>query len=74
MPQNKNITLTLRVSPDRAIQILNRLFGSGELSKEKYLERIREIDSVAAELEEKKQKNLKRILENPRVFYQTIKK
>lgn len=65
----KNITLTLRVSPDRAVQILNRLYGCGEMSRDKYLKRISEISEEKAKQGKNREKCLERLIANSGVFY-----
>ena len=71
---SRNITLTLRVSPQRAIQILNRLYGCGEISREKYLQRVAGLKKELADEQAKKQKLQDERLSNLRVFYKTVKK
>lgn len=65
----KNITLTLRVSPDRAVQILNRLYGCGEMSRDKYLKRLSEIGLEKAKQERDREIRLERFIDNSGVFY-----
>lgn len=65
----KNITLTLRVSPDRAVQILNRLYGCGEMSRDKYIKRLSEIGLEKAKLERDREIRLERLIDNSGVFY-----
>lgn len=65
----KNITLTLRVSPDRAVQILNRLYGCGEMSRDKYIKRLSEIGLEKAKQEEDRGIHLERLIANSGRFY-----
>ena len=65
----KNITLTLRVSPDRAVQILNRLYGCGEISRDKYLKRLSEIGLEKAKQERDREMRLERFIDNSGRFY-----
>jgi hypothetical protein len=65
----KNITLTLRVSPDRAVQILNRLYGCGEMSRDKYLKRLSEIGAEKAKQVQDREMCLKRLIANSGRFY-----
>lgn len=65
----KNITLTLRVSPERAVQILNRLYGCGEISREKYLKRLAEVSMEKAKIEQERQEHLEDMIANSGVFY-----
>lgn len=65
----KNITLTLRVSPDRAVQILNRLYGCGEMSRDKYLKRLSEIGLEKAKQERDREMHLERLIANSGAFY-----
>ena len=65
----KNITLTLRVSPDRAVQILNRLYGCGEMSRDKYLKRLSEIGAEKAKQEKDREMHLERLIANSGAFY-----
>lgn len=65
----KKITLTLRVSPDRAAQILNRLYGCGEISREKYLKRLAEVSMEKAKIEQERQEHLEDMIANSGVFY-----
>lgn len=65
----KNITLTLRVSPDRAVQILNRLYGCGEISRDKYLKRLSEIGLERAKQERDREMCLERLIANSGAFY-----
>lgn len=65
----KNITLTLRVSPDRAVQILNRLYGCGEMSRDKYLKRLSEIGLEKAKQERDREMCLERFIANSGRFY-----
>jgi Mn-dependent DtxR family transcriptional regulator len=65
----KNITLTLRVSPDRAVQILNRLYGCGEISRDKYLKRLSEIGIEKANQERDREMRLERLIADSGGFY-----
>lgn len=66
-----NITITLRVSPQRAIMIYNRLYACGELSREKWLK-------IVEKLQQSKESNLakkeEQDLQKPRTFYENLKK
>lgn len=65
----KNITFTLRVSPERAVQILNRLYGCGEMPRDKYLKRLSEIGLEKAKQEKDREMRLERLIANSGVFY-----
>lgn len=65
-----NITITLRVSPQRAIQIYNRLYASGEMSREKWLQNIANVNAQNAVM----QKNNKEKAQEYKTFYKNISK
>lgn len=65
----RNITLTLRVTPERAIGIVNRLYGAGDFSRGQWVAFLKKIKSDA-----KKIKTPEIIPEKPRVFYKSYKK
>ena len=66
----KNITLTLRVTPQRAVQILGRLYGCGEITREKYLKRLAEIDNEIARQADERRSAVEHIIANSRRFYE----
>lgn len=65
-----NITITLRVSPQRAIMIYNRLYACGELPRDKWLQNITKIKSQ----EENSQKNATKKPQEIKTFYKNLKK
>lgn len=65
----KKITLTLRVSPERATQILNRLYGCGEITREKYIKRLSEIGAEKARIEQERQERLESMIAGSGCFY-----
>lgn len=65
----RNITLTLRVTPERAIGIVNRLYGAGVFSRSQWITFLKKIKSDAEKI-----KTPEIIPEKPRVFYKSYKK
>lgn len=65
-----NITITLRVSPQRAIQIYNRLYASGEMSREKWLQNIANVNAQSVAV----QKNNEEKAQEYKTFYKNISK
>ena len=65
----KKITLTLRVTPDRATQILNRLYGCGEISRDKYIKRLSEIGAEKVRQEEDRLLRLEKLIDDSGKFY-----
>lgn len=64
-----NITLTLRIPPERAISIVNRLYGSGVFTRQQMIAFVKKINQDAEKI-----KKREIIPENPRVFYKSYKK
>lgn len=78
--KTNKISLYLWVTPERAAAICGRLYGCGEMSKEKYNAYMQKIDAEKFAIEEsrriklqKKLKTMTKSLENPRVFYDSTK-
>lgn len=65
-----NITITLRVTPQRAIMIYNRLYACGELPRDKWLQNITKIKSQEKIHKKMQQKNRKK----SRLFIKILKK
>lgn len=66
---SKNIVLTLRVTPDRAKRIIDRLYGSGDIDRSKYLWHMERIDAAAVELENRRNERLAKLFASVGKFY-----
>lgn len=70
----KNILLNLRVTPNRAVQIINRLYGSGDINRAKYHKYLSRIQIATDELiakTAKKQDKLFKKAEQHRFYKKT---
>lgn len=65
----KNIVLTLRVTPERAKTIINRLYGTGDIDSIHYKRQMERIDSAVLVLENARNKRLQKLFENGGTFY-----
>lgn len=65
----KNIVLTIRTSPTSARRVINRMYGSGDISRDRYIWHMRRIASQEREIKAKRADKVNILLENPRCFY-----
>lgn len=70
----KNITLVLRVTPRRAIQILNRLYGSGDIRRDAWKSRVADMEKIIAEKNNEKTKRTDDLIRKSGTFYKKVKK
>ena len=70
----KNITLVLRVTPQRAIQILNRLYGAGDIRRDAWQGKVANMEKIIAEQNNEKTKRTDDLIRKSGTFYKKIKK
>lgn len=70
----KNITLVLRVTPRRAIQILNRLYGSGDIRRDAWKSRVADMEKIIAEQNDEKTQKINNLIRKSGTFYKKVKK
>ena len=56
------ITLQIRVPIQMAISLLGRLYGSGVITKAQYLHKLAQVDTAAAQAEQKKDEKMEKLL------------
>ena len=56
------ITLQIRVPIQMAISLLGRLYGSGVITKAQYLRKLAQVDTAAAQAEQKKNEKMEKLL------------
>lgn len=56
------ITLQIRVPIQMAISLLGRLYGSGVITKAQYLRKLAQVDTAAAQAEQKKDEKMEKLL------------
>lgn len=70
----KNITLVLRVTPQRAIQILNRLYGAGDIRRDAWKDKVANMEKIIAEQNNEKTKRTDDLIRKSGTFYKKVKK
>lgn len=70
----KNITLVLRVTPQRAIHILNRLYGSGDMRRDAWQDKVADMKKIIAEQNDEKTKKSDDLIRKSGTFYKKVKK
>ncbi len=65
----KNVRLFLQISPERAKQVVGRLWACGELSREQYERNMRMIDRSALADELRKNEKTQKLFAQIRQFY-----
>lgn len=61
--KKNNITLQIRVPIKVAISILGRIYGSGVISREQYLEKLESVSKMEAEKEKKKMEKMDKMFD-----------
>ena len=70
----KNITLVLRVTPQRAIHILNRLYGSGDMRRDAWKDKVANMEKIIAEQNAEKIQKTDNLIRKSGTFYKKVKK
>jgi len=67
------VVITLSLTPDRAKQVLGRLWASGNLTDEQYKRKMLAVDKTAFDNNAKKNANIKKLYSNIKKFYEPKK-
>ena len=68
------VVINLSLTPDRAKQVLGRLWASGCLTDEQYKRKMLAVDKTAFDNNAKKDANIKKLYSNIKKFYEPKKK
>ena len=74
MKYKKNtVVITLSLPPERAKQVLGRLWGSGNLTEKQYRQKMLAVDKTAFANDAKRNGNIEKIYGNIKKFYEPKK-